>query len=102
MSEHSPEATQLAERELQAGCDASRQETQRPQRSRGATITLLMISLIHQHIGAPYPARGYMFIARLNPHLRRRSEERVASYMLRANIVPASSNGAGVALESWL
>ena len=47
----------------------------------------------------PYPARGYMFIARRNPYLRRRSEEREAASVLRASSFPAPPNGVGVALE---
>ena len=37
-----------------------------------------------------------MFIARRNPHLRRRSEEREGRWVFKAMLVPAPPNGAGV------
>ena len=97
MSEHSPEATRLAECEFRSGRRRiSLQETQRPQRSRAATNEkLLMMSLFHQNIGVPYPARGYMFIARSTLHLRRRSEEREASCVLRLARFPLLRTASG-------
>ena len=58
-----------------------------------------MISLIHQDIGAPYPARGYMFITRRNPTPPAPFGGAGGVVRVKGQLVPAAPNGVGVALE---